>query len=105
MYVGLVTDEGKPASFWSVLQEVQEGLQVIDQYHTIGLIFVIFTLFVIEYACAMYLYVGTCNLSIHDQKLGWLALSNQDGVPRASAMCSTHFRMNYLCNLVVMAYV
>jgi hypothetical protein len=27
----MVTDEGRPASFWSVLQEVQEGLQVSYQ--------------------------------------------------------------------------
>ncbi|XP_066376005.1 zinc finger BED domain-containing protein DAYSLEEPER-like [Miscanthus floridulus] len=26
-YKGMVTDEGRPASFWSVLREVQEGLQ------------------------------------------------------------------------------
>jgi hypothetical protein len=34
LYVGLVNDEGQPASFWSVLQEVQEGLQVIGQNTT-----------------------------------------------------------------------
>lgn len=46
-YVGLVTDEGQPASFWSVLQEVQEGLQVIDQiqHDIIRLAFMHFLLF------------------------------------------------------------
>jgi len=28
-FVGVLTNEGKPASFWSCLNEVQEGLQVI----------------------------------------------------------------------------
>ena len=59
LYVGQVTDEGKPASFWSVLQEVQEELQVIDQYHNISLFFVPFLLLSIHM-----LYISMQEISI-----------------------------------------